>query len=246
MRSFCRSLLVFSVGMFVFVGSVPVAPAQEESVKPGINDKYKTADVERTAKMFEGEKRDVVVKRDEILAACQLKPGMTVADVGAGTGLFTRLFASKVAPEGKVFAVDITESFVEHIEKTCEEQGIENVACIVCTPKSAKLPPESVELVFLCDTYHHFEYPFKMLDSIRTALRSDGRLIIIDRKDASNHVRADQATVKSEAVAAGFKFLDESKVSEKEYLMRFQKVERADSSSVEPGVRPVERTCLPG
>jgi predicted methyltransferase len=229
MRSLYRSLLVFSAGMFLYVGSVPVAPAQEESVKPGINDKYKTADVERTAKMFEGEKRDVVVKRDEILAACQLKPGMTVADVGAGTGLFTRLFARKVAPEGKVYAVDITESFVEHVEKTCEEQGIENVACIVCTPKSAKLPAESVELVFLCDTYHHFEYPFKMLDSIHAALRPDGRLIVIDRKDASDHVRADQETVKKEVVAAGFKFLDDTKVSGREYLMRFQKVERTDS-----------------
>ncbi len=157
MRSFCRSLLAFSAGVFVFVGSISVTPAQEESVRPGINDKYKTADIERTAKMFEGEKRDVVVKRDEILAACQLKPGMTVADVGAGTGLFTRLFAPKVAPEGKVYAVDVTESFVGHVEKTCQEQGIENVTCIVCTPKSAKLPAESVELVFLCDTYHHFE-----------------------------------------------------------------------------------------
>ena len=176
----------------------------------------------------------------------QLKPGMTVADLGAGTGLFTRLFAPKVAPEGKIYAVDITESFVEHVEKTCKQQGIENVSCVVSTPKSAKLPAESVDLVFLCDTYHHFEYPFKMLDSIRAALRTDGRLIVIDRKDASDHVRADQATVKTEAVAAGFKFLDETKVSEKEYLMRFQKVERADTSSAEPGVTPVERTCLPG
>ena len=225
MPSIHSSLLAFSAGILVFVGSVPVAPAQEESLKPGINDKYKTADVDRTAKMFEGKKRDVVVKRDEILAACQLKPGMTVADLGAGTGLFTRLFAPKVAPEGKVYAADITESFIGHIEKTCQEQGIENVACIVSTPKSAKLPTESVDLVFLCDTYHHFEYPFKMLDSIRASLRTDGRLIVIDRKDASDHVRAGQETVKKEVVAAGFKFLDETEVSKKEYLMRFQKSE---------------------
>ena len=97
-----------------------------------------------------------------------------------------------------------------------------------------------MELVFLCDTYHHFEYPFKMLDSIRAALRSDGRLIIIDRKDASDHVRADQATVKTEVVAAGFKFLDQTKVSEREYLMRFQKVDRADSTSAEPDATSVE------
>ena len=61
MRCLCRSLPAFFAGVLLFAGSVPVTPAQEESLKPGINDKYKTADVERTAKMFEGEKRDVVV-----------------------------------------------------------------------------------------------------------------------------------------------------------------------------------------
>lgn len=230
MRDLRRILLALFAGVFVLVASIHVTTAQEETVKPGINDKYKTADIGSTVKRFEGKKRDVVAKRDEILDACQLEPGMMVADVGAGTGLFTRLFAPKVAPEGKVYAVDVTKSFIQHVEKTCDEQGIKNVVCALSTPKSAKLSEESVDLVFLCDTYHHFEYPFKMLDSIRAALRPAGRLIVIDRKDASDHVRAGQEQVKTEVIAAGFEFLDELEVSKREYLMRFQKAEGAESN----------------
>jgi predicted methyltransferase len=197
--------------------------AQETSLKPGINDGYKTQSIERSVARFESEKRNVVQKCEDIVAACQLRPGMVVADIGAGTGLFTRLFAAKVSPGGDVYAVDVTEKFVRHIEKTCQEQGIDNVVGIVSTPSSAELLPESVDLVFTCDTYHHFEYPYKMLASIHQALRDKGILVIIDRKNASDHVRADQETVKKEATAAGFKFLEERKVAKTEYLMRFAK-----------------------
>ena len=151
---------------------------------------------------------------------------MMVADVGAGTGLFTRPMAAKLAPKGKVFAVDVTEQFIERVKQSCREEGLENVDGILSTPTSTELPAESVDLVFTSDTYHHFEFPFKMLDSIHQALRADGRLIIVDRKQASDHVRSDQETVKEEVVAAGFKFLDESEISEGEYLMRFQKADR--------------------
>ena len=120
---------------------------------------------------------------------------MVVADVGAGTGLFTRPIAAAVGPEGKVLAVDITEKFVEHIKKTCREEGLENVRTVLSTPTSAELPPASADLVFTCDTYHHFEFPFKMLASIHQALRPEGRLIVIDRKLASDHARAGQETV---------------------------------------------------
>ena len=222
--------------LFLLAAAVRPVPAQEESLKPGINDGYQKQDIEAAIKLFESEKRDVAQCLDEILAACELKPGMMVADIGAGTGLFTRPLAAKAAPGGKVFAVDITGKFVEHVEKTCREQGLDNVETILSTPTSAKLPPASTDLVFTCDTYHHFEYPFKMLASIHQALRPDGRLIIIDRKDASAHARAGQATVKKEVTAAGFAFLDERAVSEREYLMRFQKTDA-------PTGRPSEGPC---
>jgi len=204
--------------------------AQEQSVKPGINKSYEKADLQQKVKQFENENRDVVRHLDAIVDACQLKPGMDVADIGAGTGLFTRPFAPKVGPKGTIYAVDITEKFLEHVEQTCKEEELANVKCVLCTPESTELPPDSIDLAFTCNTYHHFEYPFKTLASIHRALRDGGRLIIVDfeRKEDGpkwilGHVRADKETVVKEATDAGFKFDDEVDLMKTQYLIRFTK-----------------------
>ena len=220
---------IWTASLLALTLLAPVAPlgfAQEESLRPGINKAYKTQDIKRAIAQFENEKRDVVRKSDEILAACGLQPAMVVADVGAGTGFFTRWFAAKVGPKGKVYAVDITEKFVDHVKKTCREEGIDNVACILSTPVSTKLPPESTDLIFTCDTYHHFEFPFKMLGSIYGALRPGGCLVVVDRKQGGGHARAGQEEVKKEVTSAGFQLIDETKATDRHYLMRFRKVRR--------------------
>src|ERR1019366_5473889 len=98
--------------------------AQEKSVRPGINKPFENPDLKDFIKKFEGESREIAVSAKEIVAACKIKPGMVVADVGAGTGLFTRKFASEVGDKGKVYAVDIASTFLRHIEKTCEDAKI--------------------------------------------------------------------------------------------------------------------------
>ena len=103
MRTSRHTLLLLPY-LALSVISVPVVVAQEHSLKPGINKGYENASVEQKIKQFERNDRDVVRKLDEIVAACALKPGMDVADIGAGTGLFTRPFAPKVLPGGKVYA----------------------------------------------------------------------------------------------------------------------------------------------
>src|SRR5262249_44721051 len=132
--------------------------------------------------MFEVESREVFAKRQDIVAACPLKPGMAVGDIGAGTGLFTRLFAKEVGPKGKVYAVGIAPQFIAHINKTCKEQGLDNVIGMACKPDSVELSENSIDLAFICDTYHHFEFPFKTMASIHRALRKGGRVVLVDFK----------------------------------------------------------------
>ena len=128
--------------------------------------------------------------------------------------------------------MDIAPKFIEHIERTCKESGRTNVVGIVCTPTSAKLPPGSVDLVFVCDTYHHFEFPFKTLASLHETLRPGGQLVLVDfkriegksREWVLNHVRAGQEVVTKEVVSAGFKLLGEEQLLEENYIMRFEKV----------------------
>jgi len=160
-------------------------------------------------------------QQKEILDACELKTGMDVADIGAGSGVHVRLFAEKVLPAGKVYAVDIVQEFLDHIEATCKEKVIRNVLCVLGSAASCNLKPASVDLVFSSDTYHHFEYPIKMLASIRKALRPNGRFILIDFKDKSSHVRADSKTVIGEITKSGFQLIDSRDFSNMFFLARF-------------------------
>lgn len=186
--------------------------AQEKSVKPGINDTFQNPDVPKIQGRLETESREVFARRNEIVSACKLKPGQVVADIGAGTGLFTRLFADAVGPEGRVIAVDISEKLLTHVDTVCREAGFKNVETQLCTADSAELPENSVDVAFICDTYHHFEYPLKTMSSIHRALKPDGRVILIDFRRVPgtstewilNHVRADQDVFVSEIVQAGF------------------------------------------
>ncbi|MGB0739473.1 MAG: class I SAM-dependent methyltransferase [Planctomycetaceae bacterium] len=189
--------------------------AQQESVRPGINDSFRDPDPQKFAARFEVESREVFAKRVEIVAELGLKPGMVIADVGAGTGLFTREFAAKLGRDGRVLAVDISENFLEHIRRTVREKGLLNVETVLCTDDSTKLPQGSVDAVFICDTYHHFEYPAKTMTSVRKALRPGGKVYVIDfhriegksSEWTMNHVRAGQEVFEAEILEAGFRRL---------------------------------------
>lgn len=208
-------------------------PAQDQSVKPGINDAFRDPNVSEFVGRFEKEGRDAFDHRLQIVEACRLSPGLTVADIGAGTGLFTRLFAREVGPQGRVYAVDISKKFIEHIERTSRDEGLTNVTGIVCEPDDARLPPESIDVAFICDTYHHFEFPKKTMDSIARAMKPGGRLILIDfiRKEGVssdwvlNHVRAGQEVFTREICESGFRQVGEKPGLLKEsYFVEFEKV----------------------
>lgn len=207
-------------------------PAQEKSVRPGINKKFKNPNVKEFVKRFEGESREVYSQRKKIVAACKIKPGMSVADIGAGTGLFTRLFAARVGSKGKVYAVDIAAAFIKHVEKTAKAKGLNNVKGVVCSQKSCELPANSVDVVFICDTYHHFEFPQRTLASIHRALKPGGHLVLIDfkripgvtREWTMKHVRAGQEVFTKEVVHAGFQKVGEQNFLKENYFVRFRKV----------------------
>ena len=207
--------------------------AQEESVNPGINKSFENPDVEKFVERFEREGRDAFDHREEIIEAMQLKPGMAVADIGAGTGLFTRLFGKEVTEEGTVYAVDIAEAFVKHVELSAEEAGLENVIGVVCDADSVKLPPESIDLAFICDTYHHFEFPAKTMQSIHRALKPGGQIVLIDfhriegvsREWTLNHVRAGKEVFVEEITRAGFRVVEEKPdMLDESYYVLFEKV----------------------
>jgi len=211
--------------------ALPLA-AQEKSVRPGINSAFEDPDVAAFVGRFETESREVFAKRRQIVESCKIGPGQVVADIGAGTGLFTRLLAEATGKEGRVVAVDIAPKFLAHIAKTCAEAGLTNVTTTLCTAESTGLDEESIDVAFICDTYHHFEFPHKTMASLHRALRPGGRVIIVDFRRIPgtssewvlNHVRAGQEVFESEIVAAGFRKLrEEADLLAENYLVEFVK-----------------------
>lgn len=217
--------------LWLLAALAATAPHAEENVSPGINRHYEGPDFAQWRDTFEQPGREVYARRLDILIASQVQPGMAVADIGAGSGLFTLLFAREVGEGGRVYAVDIAPEFVAGITVRAKAEGVGNVVPVVSEQRSTHLAPDSVDLAFVCDTYHHFEYPQAMLASIHQALRPGGRLIIIDfRREAGfsspwvmGHVRAGEAQVIEEAVAAGFALSGQSDLLRINYFLTFTK-----------------------
>jgi ubiquinone/menaquinone biosynthesis C-methylase UbiE len=207
----CASVLVFAATGGRTQTS-PQAPAPEIKIDSKINEPFKKPDVKRFIATFESDNREVYTKRQEIVASLGLTPGMTVADVGAGTGLFTRQVADKVGPTGKVYAVDIAPEFLSHIADDARKRGQTQVVTVLGSQESTNLPKESVNLAFLCDVYHHLEKPAKTMASIRQALKPGGRLVVIEFDKVAGrssefvlkHVRASKSVFLKEIEAAGF------------------------------------------
>ena len=242
--SFLQGLAVVTLACLVVLATVTAraedAPRSQGPVPyPADMNKKFTApdvDIQQFVKRFENEARDIYAKRREITRAVRLRPGDAVADIGAGTGLFTQLFAEQVGPKGTVYAVDIAPAFVKYIAEQAKRRGHEGVVKTVLNrPDSADLPPGSIDVAFTCDTYHHFEHPEKMLGSIHSVLRPGGRLVVIDfdlRENSSEFIRqrarAPKEVYYREITAAGFELIEtkDAPAIKDNFYVEFRRVER--------------------
>jgi len=208
------------------------AGAQQQSVAPGINERFEQGqNYGEFVDQFEREGREIYDKRIAILREVGLKPGMTVADIGAGSGLFTQLFAYEVGPRGRVHALEINPVMVNNIVRRAREVGLNNVEGRLGNAKSIPLPAGSLDVAFTSDVYHHFEFPQVILQAIRAALKPGGIFIVVDferipgvsSERILSHVRAGKETVIKEIEAEGFRMVEEKKIMQSNYFVRFQK-----------------------
>ena len=209
-----------------------VAVADEQNVNSEINKRLIDPDYEVWAQRFERSGREVFDQRETIVRAANIQTGMDIADIGAGTGLFTRMFAPAVGPEGTVYAVDIAKNFIDEVLRQAKHAGMNNVIGIVNTQKDANLEAGSIDLAFVCDTYHHFEYPRTMLRSIHDALRQGGSLIVIDFRKVKGissdwvmtHTRANKKTVIREIESEGFALTEDQDFLRANFYLRFARL----------------------
>jgi SAM-dependent methyltransferase len=117
---------------------------------------------------------------DLVLAALDLKPGMKVADVGAGSGYYSWRMAERVASGGTVYAVDIQPEMLDILRLQMKQRGVTNVKAVQGTETDPRLPEGAIDLALLVDVYHEIEYPYEVLAAIVKALKPGGRLVFVE------------------------------------------------------------------
>jgi SAM-dependent methyltransferase len=132
------------------------------------------------ADWLERPERETEEQPEKALDALGLKPGMTVADIGAGTGYMSLRMAKRVGPTGKVYANDLQPEMLRMLRENASHEKLTNVETVLGTESDPKLPKGQIDLVLLVDVYHEFSQPQQMIRKIREALKPDGRLVLLE------------------------------------------------------------------
>lgn len=174
--------------------------------------------------------RDQNQKPAEVVDALGLKPGMHVADLGAGSGYFTRRFVEAVTESGKVYVIDIEPQALKHIEESLTRSHRPFQAEFIrAAPDDPKIPMQSVNLIFICNTYHHLEDRITYFRNVKSSLTPSGRIAIIDfyHDERSGelgfpkrHLVAQEKVIE-EMTAAGYRLSKEHRFLPKQYFLEF-------------------------
>jgi predicted methyltransferase len=154
--------------------------------------------------IFEGERRAENLQVERVMDVLGLREGSAVADIGAGSGWFTARAARRVGERGAVYAVEINEEYLRHIERRAAEEKLTNVRAVLGREDDPSLPPASVDAVLLLKTYHEVAQPVRLLRNLRAALRPGALVGVIDRNGSGEDHGIERDTVVAEAARAGY------------------------------------------
>jgi len=215
MSSKFSAKIYIGVTLLALAFSLPTYAQQQQTAMP----RPTTArPVKERVASWERPDRDQWQKPNEVIKALKLKNGTVVADIGAGSGYFTRKFAPAVAPKGKIYAVDIAADILEYLRQEARKQNLNNIEYIVSKEDDPMLPKNSVDLAFFADTTHHIANRVNFYRKLLPAIKKGGRMAIIDyppeahAKGFCPHPPEElvpRAQVIREAEEAGFKLVRE-------------------------------------
>lgn len=170
--------------------------------------------------------RDERVNRmqvEKIIDRLRIAPGDIVADVGVGTGFFSRKIAPRVSSSGKVYAVDINRELLNHIDRGNRREGIENIQTVAAVENDPRIP-HRVDLIFICDTLHYIDRQQEYVKTLSGYLKSDGRIAVISFK--ANWPPMSNKFTEKDLVRwmsnAGLELADSDNFMQDEYLMIFK------------------------
>jgi arsenite methyltransferase len=209
-----------------FQDSLFVAHAQTHDRSPHQGP----SDIKQYLEHLDSAERDTDQQPERVIEALDLQPGLSVADIGAGSGYFTRRFVQAVTEKGRVYAVDVEPDMLQYAKAGIVRMPIPStVEFILAQPDNPHLPPQSVDLIFLCNVYHHLNDRPDYFTNVRPSLKPGGRIAIIDfYHDARSgdvgfprkHLVA-RDTVVEEMAKAGFQLAREHTFLARQYFLEF-------------------------
>jgi predicted methyltransferase len=210
----------------VFVPSAHSTEAFSDAFRA--TSKRSFADVEEWSRVFDDPRRDEWQKPDEVVAALDLRPGATVADLGAGTGYFSRRLSEAVGPTGAVLSIETQPEMVVHLRDRAQRERTANVVPILASPDNPRIPPGTADVVLVVDTLHHIDDRLEYLSRLKTALRAGGRVAVVEwRKEELpvgpplDHKVAREQVV-YEMTRAGYRLVREVTSLPYQYLLVFE------------------------
>jgi len=181
------------------------------------------------AQWLEREGREESEKPDEVVAAMKLRDGQVVAEIGCGTGFFSRRLAKAVGPHGKVYAEDIQSGMLDLLKKYAVKDGDANIITVLGAETDPKLPKGMMDWILLVDVYHEFQEPKPMLAKIREALKPDGRVALVEYRaedHTADHIspphRMSVDQVLKEWQPAGFELVQRVETLPAQHLLVFK------------------------
>ena len=205
---FRRSVFLFGLLLYsILINSVALAQTEH----PVTGRKIAPVMGMGGADWLERPEREWEETPDQMLNALDLKPGETVADVGAGVGYLTLRMAKRVGPTGKVYGVDVQKEMLIRLRKNAAAAKLANVEPVLGTENDPKLPVGQVDMIILVDVYHELSQPQAMLQNMKKALSPKGRLVLVEyrKEDPSIPIRLEHkmsaVEVQTEVEAEGYR-----------------------------------------
>jgi predicted methyltransferase len=177
---------------------------------------------------LERAERETEEQPQRVIDALEIKPGQTVADLGAGSGYYSFRIAPLVGPTGKVLAIDIEPTMLEAIAQRASREHVANIATVRSSERDPNLAAHSVDLLFMVDVYHELEYPYEVMSKVREALKPGGRVALIEYRAEDPEVmikpvhKMSERQVRREMQAAGFQHVKTVRTLPLQHLIIFE------------------------
>jgi ubiquinone/menaquinone biosynthesis C-methylase UbiE len=217
-----RSKLLASLFAVVLL-SAPSLPAQTPAPPSHPTSTPYAGDLS----IFEEPGRDQRLQIDRVMDLLHLKPGSTIADIGAGSGWFSVRAASRVGPKGRVIAEDINPKAITYIQQRTQREHLANIVTVLGTPDDPKLTPDALDAALMLKVYHEIAHPLLVLANLRAALKPGARFGIIDRNGNGADHGLKESIVREEVEHAGFRQVaryDFTKGDGQDYFLIFEKL----------------------